>query len=167
LAQKQFYEQLRVRLGELPGAQGAAIASQLPGVEASGTSFMVEGETYATERDLPDSRWLAVSPGFFETFAMRVLQGRAIDDRDRADGLPVAIVNQAFVERYFGGADAIGKRFRPGGLTSQRPWLTVVGVVPTMYTGDPEEPRDPFFFVPVAQAHTNFVSIAVRTSGPP
>lgn len=167
LAQQQFYEQLRARLGEMPGAQGAAIASQLPGVGANGTRFMVEGETYATDRDLPDSRWLAVSPGFFETFAFRVLQGRVIDDRDRADGLPVAVVNQAFAERYFAGADPIGRRFRPGGLTSERPWVTVVGVVPTMYTGDPEEPRDPFFYVPLAQAHSNFVSLAVRTSGPP
>jgi ABC-type antimicrobial peptide transport system permease subunit len=54
-----------------------------------------------------------------------------------------------------------------GGSQSTAPWLTIVGVVPNTYSGDPERLRPPFVYLPLAQHHTNFVSMAVRTAGPP
>ena len=63
--------------------------------------------------------------------------------------------------------DAIGRRIRVGGRTSLAPWRTIVGVVPTLYSGDPEEPRKPHYYVPLSQSHSNFVSLAVRTTGEP
>jgi ABC-type antimicrobial peptide transport system permease subunit len=81
--------------------------------------------------------------------------------------MPVAVVNRAFAERFFPGKDPIGSRIRQGGRTSQAPWLTIVGVVPTLFSGDTEEPRVPAFFVSLWQQHTSFVSMAVSTSGPP
>ena len=63
--------------------------------------------------------------------------------------------------------DPLGRRIRQGGRTSEQPWLTIVGIVPTIFTGDPEEPREPAFYVPLAQRHSSFVSLAVRTAGPP
>src|SRR4029079_9201801 len=55
VAQRQFFEQLRPQLGGLPGARGAAIMSSLPGTGSNGGSFMIEGETYATDKDIPRS----------------------------------------------------------------------------------------------------------------
>jgi predicted permease len=167
LMQREFFLRLRERLEALPGAENASISSQLPGVGMNGGNFTVEGTTYAEDRDVPESGWLAVSPGFFETFDVRVLRGRVFDERDGADALPVAVVNQAFAERYFANEDPIGRRIRRGGRTSELPWVTIVGVAPTLYTGDPEEPREPSYYVPLAQNHSNFVSLAVRTAGAP
>ena len=165
--QKQFYEQLRERLTQVPGVTNAAIASGLPAVNNNGGNFTVEGVTYDRDNDVPDARWSSVSPGYFQTFDIPVNKGRLLDANDRADGLRVAVVNQAFAERYFPKADPIGRRIRQGGRTSESPWLTIVGVVPTVFGGDPENQRPPAYYVPLAQNHSSFVSLAARTSGPP
>jgi putative ABC transport system permease protein len=54
-----------------------------------------------------------------------------------------------------------------GGSHSTAPWLTIVGVVPNTFSGDPERMRPPFIYLPLAQHHTNFVSMAVHTTGAP
>jgi ABC-type antimicrobial peptide transport system permease subunit len=79
----------------------------------------------------------------------------------------VAVVNQAFAERYFKGKDALGGRIRRGGRTSTQPWMTIVGIVPTLYSGDPEEPREAEYYVPLSQNHSSFASMAVQTTGNP
>jgi hypothetical protein len=86
---------------------------------------------YARSEDRPLTRWLAVSPGFFHTFGVRVLRGREILPSDRAASQGVAVLSDAFVQRHFGDVDPIGKRIRIG--NERQEWLTVVGVVPTLY----------------------------------
>jgi len=165
--QRQFYQNLRERLEEIPGVRMAAITSGLPGVQSDGGSFEVEGGTYASDNDVPNARSYSVSPGFFETFAIRLLQGRGITSTDRTDGSAVAVVNQAFADKYFAQRDVLGRRIRQGGRESKEPWMTVVGVVPTTFSGDQNEPRVPAYFVPLSQHHANFVSMAAVTDGPP
>ena len=165
--QRQFYDQLHDRLAAIPGAQGATIAAQLPGVGSNGGNFTVEGATYQTDRDVPRGRWLAVDPGFFGTFGIAARQGRLLQASDRLETMPVAFVNPEFIDKFFKGQDVIGRRIRLGGRQSTEPWMTIVGVVPSTFTGDPDEPRAPAYFVPLSQHHTNFVSLAVATSGPP
>jgi putative ABC transport system permease protein len=167
IMERRFFEQLRDRLALLPGVRAAAITSSLPGVGSNGGSFEVDGATYATDRYVPNARWYAVSEGFFETFGIPILQGRGIDATDRVESAPVAVVNRAFVDKYFAGKDPIGHRIRQGGRTSQLPWMMIVGVVPTTFTGDPEQPREPAYFAPRSQHHSNFASIAVETAGEP
>jgi predicted permease len=165
--QKQFYVQLRERLLQIPGAQSATIVSGLPAVNENGSGFTLEGVSYREERDVPDARWSAVSPGFFETFDIPARQGRLIDASDREAGLPVAVINQTFADAYFPGKSPLGRRIRPGGRTSTAPWLTIIGVVPSTFSGDPERRNRPGYYVPLSQSHSTFVSLAVRTSGTP
>jgi predicted permease len=167
LAQRRFHEQLRERLTQIPGVKGAALASSLPGVGSNGGNFTVEGETYATDRDVPGGQWLSVSSGFFDTFDVSSIAGRTLNDGDRADAVPVAVVNRAFADKYFRGQDPLGRRIRRGGLTSTAPWMTIVGIIPNLFSGNPDEPRAPAYYVPLAQNHMNFVSMAARTEGPP
>jgi putative ABC transport system permease protein len=166
-AQRQLMAQLREKLAALPGVKGAALASNLPGTGSNDDAVMIEGKSYAVARDVPTSRWYAVTDGFFETFDAKLLEGRGIGLSDRVDAAPVAVVNKAFAEKYFPGTDAIGRRIRIGGLTSTEPWMTIVGVVPTMFSGDASHPRVPAFYAPLSQHHSSFVSIIVQTSGPP
>jgi predicted permease len=165
--QKRFHEDLRQKLLQLPGARQATLASGLPAVGGNGGNFTVEGVTYNEDRDVPNASWVSVSPGFFETFEIKASSGRVIDETDREAGLPAVVVNQALADKYFPKQDALGRRIRLGGRTSERQWMTVVGVVPTLYSGDPEEPRKPGFYVPAAQNHSSFMSLAVQTTGNP
>jgi predicted permease len=165
--QRRFFEQLEPRLASLPGVKSASLSSGLPGTGGGSGSFAVEGATYANDRDYPSAGTLTVSPNFLATFGLRVLQGRGIDARDREGTLPVVVVSQRFARKHFAGQDAIGRRIRMGGKDSKAPWRTIVGVVPDVYSGDPDEPRDERVYFPLAQNHTSFMSLAVRTSGPP
>jgi putative ABC transport system permease protein len=167
-AQKQFMVQLRENVAALPGVRAAALASNLPGSNGSnGGPIMIEGVSYAAERDLPNIRWYATSDGYFEAFGVKLLEGRGITASDRAEAPRVVVVNKAFADKYFPGTDAVGRRIRDGGLRSTNPWMTIVGVVPTMFSGDAGHPRAPAYFAPLAQHHSSFVSIVARTSGPP
>jgi putative ABC transport system permease protein len=67
-----------------------------------------------------------VSPGFFRAMEIPVLRGRDFRAGDSRDSLPVAIVNQAFADRYWTGLDPLGQRFK---MRPPDPWITVVGIV--------------------------------------
>ncbi|HJQ20776.1 MAG TPA: ABC transporter permease [Gemmatimonadaceae bacterium] len=165
LQQRQFFEQLPDRLAALPGAQAAALTTQLPGTGRGRNTFAIEGRSYSKDEDYPNAGSARVSPGFFSTFNLRILQGRSFASSDRPGALPVAIVNQEFVTLFLPGTDPLGRRLRFGDSRSTAPWLTIVGVVPNTFTGDPEAPRAPMILTPLAQNHTNFVSMAVRAHG--
>ncbi len=171
LAQRQFFENLRERLAGLPGARSVSLSSGLPGIQgnagSNGGAFTVEGATYNADRDVPNARWIAAAPGFLETFAIPVLRGRGIATTDRPESDPVAVVNRGFADKYFPKGDAIGRRIRQGGRPSTQPWMTIVGIVPTTFSGDPEQPFEPTYYAPMSQHYTSFVSIAVQTGGEP
>ncbi|HVH38909.1 MAG TPA: ABC transporter permease [Gemmatimonadaceae bacterium] len=169
VAQRLFFEQLAERVGALPGVAGAAIASGLPGARQglSGTRFALEGGTYAEDRDYPEANEASVSPGFFGTLQIPLRQGRLFTDADRLDALPVAIVNERFVRQHLAGADPIGRRIRSGTANSTSPWATIVGVVPDMLGGDPDDPRPAVIFWPFAQNHRNFAYVAARSDAAP
>jgi putative ABC transport system permease protein len=166
-AQRRFFEQLADRLQAIPGVRSAALMAGLPGVDWDETPFEVEGRAYASDRDVPNAYTYAVSPRFFGTFGIPVLAGRNFTTADLPTGSPVVIVNQAFADVYLGGGDVLGRRVRAGGRTSTASWMTVVGVVPTTFSGDQHRPRTPAYYVPLAQHPTRSVSIAAFTAGPP
>ena len=166
-AQRQFYEQLGTRLTTIPGVEDAGLTSQLPGIGIGQETFGIEGRSYAKDADYPRAGNYSVSAGYFSTFGIRTIDGRTFTTADRGGALPVAVVNQAFVATHFAGVDPVGRRVRFGASRSTAPWLTIVGVVPNTFGGDPEHMRPPLIYRPLAQNHSNFVSMVVRTSGAP
>jgi hypothetical protein len=88
-----------------------------------------------------------VSAGFFPTFGVRVLRGRPIDAADREGAARVAVVSESFARRHFPGVDPIGRRIRLGdatdGAIARTEWLTVVGVVPTLFSLSMRDPWPP------------------------
>ncbi|HVX39962.1 MAG TPA: ABC transporter permease [Gemmatimonadaceae bacterium] len=169
VAQAAFFDQVLQRVSALPGVRSAALSSGLPATRQgySFNSFGLEGQTYLKDKDYPVAHWLAVTPTFFATLNTPVVAGRAFNASDREGSLPVAIVNRAFAAKYFKNGDPIGHRIRMGRSASTAPWLTIVGVVGDMFSGDQENPMPPAFFQPMAQARQSFVYIAARTAGPP
>ena len=167
--QRQFFEQLDERIAGLPGVEASAIASGLPGAQQglNDPSFALEGKSYENDRDRPETRAASVTPGFFLTLRIPLLKGRLFESSDRLAALPVAVVNERFVEKHLGGGEALGKRIRFGDARSTEPWLTIVGVVPNVFGGDPEEPFPDIVFRPFAQAQTSFAYVAVRTNQAP
>ena len=169
MVQRQFYDQLGERIAALPGVQSAAIAAGLPGARQglNQNAFALDGQTYERDIDYPVTRFIGVSPTFFETLEIPLRSGRLFTDADRLGNLEVAIVNERFVREYIGDGDPLGRRIRFGRSEAQQPWVTIVGVVPDLFAGDPEDPRPAVVFRPFSQQFSNFAYIAARSSGNP
>ena len=139
LRQRAFFETLERDLARAPRRNGVYLGSGLPGSGWMPRHLTVEGRAYQDERDHPVVRTLAVTPGFFSTFGVRIIRGREIRAPDRTGAERVAVVSQSFVQRHFRDADPIGKRISIGSEPSA-PWLTIVGVMPTLVSASFDDP---------------------------
>jgi predicted permease len=103
-----------------------------------------------------------VAPGYLQTLRTPLIAGRDFTAQDNADSQRVAIVNQAFVDRYWPGQNAIGKR-----IQSWDRWYTVVGVAANgKYRRLVYDPA-PLVLYPLMQRYDNLVILHVRTVGDP
>ena len=105
---RNFFRNLVERLEALPGAQSVALTTNLP-VNNSGRDIAIAGEVYARPQDYPTASNATVSPGFFRTFGTAVLRGREFNASDDGTSAPVAIVNQAFIDRFLPGREPLGQ----------------------------------------------------------
>src|ERR1035437_2945140 len=124
----QFYRQLTDRMNGLPGARSAALAvvQILDGNEWDQT-VTVEGYT-AKQGEMVDPHMQFISPRFFETMGIPVLLGRDFTIQDDKGAPLVAVVNEKFARRYFGGANAIGRHVGNGGNPGTKTDIEIVGV---------------------------------------
>jgi len=166
----RFYEQLLERLRPIPGVEAATLSDGLPASGNGSRVFEVEGASYPTDRDYPFAREGIVTPGYFDTFQAKVLEGRGFSPMDRMTSLRVAVVNRTFAHRFFPGpGSALGRRIRMGRGDTTAMWLTVIGVVPDLrMEGIGNDGSPAGFYIPIAQSGVgNFVSIALRTGTAP
>ena len=159
-----FQHELLERLRATPGiAQvGAAQGTPFSGWNV-GMSYQVEGEPPAPVGKELGSHYQVVTPEFFETLGVPMVKGRMIAATDRADGVPVAVVNESLAARHFAGADPIGKRVRIG----DGRWLTIVGVVADYRHYALRQPMGPAIYAPYAQDVPSQMTVAMRTAGAP
>jgi predicted permease len=165
----RFWSDLEQRLRTLPGQEGVALTTVLPGLWGWQENFAVEGKTYAEDRDYPETRRVAVTPGWFEMFGVRPLEGRVFGEGDIGGAMPVTVVTRGFASKYFGDQSPVGRRIRLGTSESKEPWLTIVGVVPEVWF-DGTENKDALrtaILTPLGQGDFRFVSVAVAAKGDP
>jgi putative ABC transport system permease protein len=170
-SQIRFYESLHERLRALPAVQAVSLTSNLPTLGAANPRVGVEGESYADpERDRKQARRVVVAPGFFETFARELHEGRDFNSTDNGTGMPVAVVNASFAQRHFGDESALGRRIHfalPAGADTAAQWLGIVGVVPDMYAGNLDDEAPHAIYVPLAQSGGQSLSVVARTAAAP
>ncbi|MEJ2202982.1 MAG: ABC transporter permease [Gemmatimonadota bacterium] len=151
------------RLRRLPGAEGAALASDLPlDLSSSGTVAWPEG--WADE-DRVGVDFNYVSPGYFETLKIPVLHGRDFSSGDLPGSGPVLIVSHTFADRVWPGEDPLGRRVRVGLRASDDAYRTVVGVVEDVKNQILTEAPKPFVYVPLLQSYRPTSHIVLRAEG--
>jgi predicted permease len=145
----RFAERLRERLGRTAGVEAASYTDFVPLSTTAGPYANVEAEGYVAAAGEPAAvNRAVVSPGYFGVTGIPLVEGRDFDDRDGEQSARVAIVNQTFARRYFGGAaTAVGRRIRTGGQ-----WHTVVGVARDSKYFSPGEAPLAHFYLAFAQA---------------
>ena len=164
----RFFEQLLPKLQAVPGVEAATLSDGLPAAGNGSIPVQIAGKAYSEDSDYPLAREGIVTPGYFDTFQTRVLNGREFSTSDTATGQPVAIVNESFARVHFAGQDPLGRQFRRIRPGKKEPWLTVVGLVPDLLMeGIGNNGASPIgYYIPIAQSDVaNGVRIAVRTRG--
>ena len=167
-----FFEELTDGLLALPGVENATLVDRLPGTGANETRFGVEGKVYMADQDYPSASYSIITPQFFTTFGVELLEGREFDLSDRVGVLSVAIVNQSFASKFFGREAPIGKRISLGRSATDTHWITIVGVVPDLHVGGgvvgglgSHDAIAEQIYRPLAQAPPRAMRMAVKTSG--
>jgi predicted permease len=156
---RAVFEQLRQRIAVLPGVERVFLTTGLPVDGQFEKNFRIEnsedGELYRVE-----GRW--AGPGYFQTLGITVLFGRVFDERDTPESPEVIVVDEAFARRFFGTANAIGKRIR---LEDANKPLEIVGVVGNARSIDmvSDAPKKTFY-LSEAQAGLMPTTIVARTS---
>jgi predicted permease len=162
---RRIYEGVRA----LPATEGTAVANTrlLAGGSWSNPLTILAGERFGTGRDV---RLNAVSPAFFATLGARIIAGRDFDERDSltsgGTGPRAAIVNEAFVRRYFGGRSPLGARVCLGEGPSRKPDIEIVGVVANFnYSSLRDESEQAYF--PIFAGRPTVGHFYVRVLGAP
>jgi predicted permease len=156
--------QMLDHIRRIPGVQAAAMSEQgliggdFAPVERLGIRFPGREPESLKPRDL------AVSPGFFETMQIPLLEGRDLTASDRTPQLTAVVVNRAFVRQYLQDENPLGKRFETTGNDPHPIPNEIVGVVQDAKIDSLREPNSPTFYDPwPLPAGT----LEVRTAGNP
>lgn len=129
-ATNRFYEQLIDKLNAASGVAGAATTTQTPLKPSQVvTRFAIEGEPKPQAGAYPVAQIRYVSPGFFRTMGLRLLDGRAFEQKDIDRKTSVFIVNETFARLYLSRRNAVGAKVIVGVLSPRPDVIPVIGVV--------------------------------------
>jgi putative ABC transport system permease protein len=167
-AQRAFFIRATHELAAVPGvaAAGATNALPLSGDNTSG-SLAIEGAPAPAPTARPNADRRAVTPGYFDSLAIHLREGRVFTDQDDERAPLVVVVSRAFADRYWPGVDAIGKRLKLGRFELAGPWRTVIGVVDDVQHAALTGPPRPVIYYPHAQVPDGAMQIVVRAASSP
>ncbi len=148
-----LYRRLEDRLNSLPGIQGSGLALYNPLTNNWGELILVSGHPAPKMSEEAGASWDRVSAHYLQNFCMTILRGRHFTEADNETTAPVAIVNQAFVKRFFkSDEDPVGQLFGLD-LPENMKTFRIIGIVrDAKFAGFAlKKPARPMFYVPLAQ----------------
>ena len=149
-----LFRRIDERLLRVPGVRMVAPVLYAPmSGDNWGESIRIAGRPEPGPKEDTGAGWARVMPGFFETLGAKIVQGRSIEEQDTATTRPVAVVNQAFVRRFFKHQNPIGEHFGMDRIQYAGK-LEIVGVVRDMryMTWGLKEPIRPMFWLSETQS---------------
>jgi len=167
--QAAFFQEAIQRLEALPGVISAGATSTLPlGDYERTVTFSIEGRPALSRTERGRTDYFAISPDYLRALGIPLIRGRNFLSSDSAQEPPVALVNQAFVRRYFPNEDSIGKRIRLDTGALDRPdWSEIVGVVGNVRDSFEQRKYVPQAYEPYLQNPSSVMTLVVRTKSDP
>ncbi len=159
-----FFDQLLERLQGLPGVASTGMIQSLPIRDSYRLSFSVRGRPSPDAND-PSATYRVIAPGYFETLGIPLRRGRGFTRQDASESQMVAIVDEAFVRRYFPGEDPIGRGISLG--NGNDGFSEIVGIVGDVRYGGLDAGAEPTVYVPFSQDTFSTMWIVARTEGDP
>lgn len=168
----EFFDRLAERAKSLPGVRSAGAASFLPVSGGGGLlHFNINGRPPKSPHDYTATGYRTITPDYFETLGMPLVQGRFFTAGDTEKAPAVVVINAAMARTYFPGENPLGKRLQVGATPeSDVPWMEVVGVVGDVRQGLDLDPKAEMY-LPYRQADAVLpvfqLSIVLRTATDP
>lgn len=162
--QRQFFQQLEDKLRTLPGVTAVAASSSAPfsGDSQSG-DFEYEGQPQKTSLQMPFADEYFVTPQYFETMQVPVLQGRSFNLHDQPESPRVVIINRTMAEALWPGQVAIGKWIKAIDGNSRQ----VIGVVGDVHASGVSQPAGFQLYLSALQNPSRDMSLLIRTTTEP
>jgi predicted permease len=148
-----LYRRLEESLNRLPGVKGSGLALYNPLTDNWGELILVSGHPAPKMSEQAGASWDRVSADYLQNFGIAAMRGRNFTKADNETTAPVAIVNEAFVKRFFkAGEDPLGQHFGLD-LPQNADTFRIVGIVrDAKFVGwGLTRPARPMFYVPLAQ----------------
>ena len=150
---RTFHERVLENLRAIPEVESAALAEVLP---LSGRSLrspvVLDGTPDPSRKTYAE--YDTVTPGYFRTMRLPLLEGRVLGPQDTAVSQPIAVVSRSAVERFWPGESPLGKTIRNASRYTDEVARVVVGVVEDEKHWNVWTEPDPKVYIPYAQAST-------------
>jgi putative ABC transport system permease protein len=163
-----FHEQALQRLAAVPGVESAGLVTMVPYADGGGVrqrSFTIEGRAPLARGELVSGIIETISPNYFQTLHIGLLDGRFLTDTD-GDGSPrVCVISASLARRYFSGQNPLGRKIRVDNTGAVNPWMTVVGVVNDVHYSWIIKEDIPTIYRSFRQSPPVFTTLLLRTTG--
>jgi putative ABC transport system permease protein len=164
--QRAFFESFLDKVEAQSGVKSAAASMMIPlttGMTMMG-DFQIEGQARMPGQAPPVADFRVISPNYFETLHIPILEGRAFTRADRPGVPDIAIVNRSAARHFWGAQDPVGKRFSVDG---GKAWIQIAGVAGDVRQyGLDKDPVDEIY-VPLAQSPLLDGILVIKTAGEP
>jgi len=151
-----LYRQIEDRFSALPGVANISMALYSP-LEGDnwGECVIQQGHPMPGPNVNCGSTWDRVTPHFLDSIGVSMVRGRGITERDTAASPQVAVVNEAFVKRFYPNQDPVGQHFGIDLPQYSGGW-EIVGVFHDFKMNNPRDPARPLYLRPLAQQFTGY-----------
>jgi putative ABC transport system permease protein len=165
--QALFVQNLLPRLQHIPGAEAAAVASDLPATGPERVNLQIKGRPELPADQKLRARHVVVTKDYFQTAGIPLLHGRAFTEMDNAATSRAVLVNQEFVHRFLKDQESLGQQIRLDVTGAAPEWSEIVGVAANVKTYSEETRDDPEVYEPFFQRPVSSFSLMVRASSDP
>lgn len=160
----RFATELLAQIRDVPGVRSAALTSRLPlNPGISRRDIQIKGRVISPGENFSPT-YIVVSPDYFKTLRIPLLEGRPFSDRDTAEAPGAIIMNAAMAKRFWPGQEALGQYVKIGG---QKDWSLVVGIVADIAQQALDQASAPTVYVPYAQDPWPELALVMRTAMEP
>jgi len=165
---RAFQQAALTNVKALPGVESAAFTLSLP-IEGSnwGSVFIVGDQPVPERSQIPIAAFNPVSPEYFQTMGIRLLQGQLFTAADGPQSPEVVVINETMARHFWPNENPIGKRVKQGWPEWTTPWRQVIGVVADVKLNGVVETTPLHVYMPLTQSGDWKLFLAVRTKAEP
>jgi putative ABC transport system permease protein len=164
---RMFYRSAITRLAGVARVRAVSATSQFSVLTEGVPVLVIMPGQQAAPAERPVAMRVVVAPRYFEVVGTPVRRGREFTSLDMAGTARVAVINQAFADRFWKGSDPIGRQVRLTEADARGDSWTIVGIAANVKPPDIQGPAHPQIYVPFDQAPQRAMSLLVTTSGDP